>query len=213
MAATNGHVDEAALRCRAREAVAVFGDYDDLVAAIEELELAGFDRAQINLAPSWKRMERTLGHRVADVRELEGEAQVPPGNWVDRHELAEGKAALTAGLAYIGSFAAIGVTVATGGELAMVVAAAAAAGGAGGALGAWLAHAIDRRWAHRIEEQLLRGGLPLWVETHGPGQERAAILILEHHAARDVHLHDPRHSREAGQAPFRGRQPGPPLSS
>ena len=52
MAAMEGRTDESAVRYKAREAVAVFNDHDDLVAAIEELELAGFDRAQINLMTS-----------------------------------------------------------------------------------------------------------------------------------------------------------------
>jgi hypothetical protein len=207
--ATNGRADGSALRYRAREAVAVFSDYDDLVAAIEELELAGFDRAQINLVTSWKDVERKLGHVVADIRELEDEVRVPLGTWVDRHELAEGKAALVAGLAYVGSFAAIGVVVATGGGLAAVIAAAAAAGGAGGALGAWLARFVGRRRAHEIAEQLLRGGLLLWVETHGPEQERRALRVLERHATRDVHLHDLTRSRGTGRVPLHNWQPDP----
>ena len=47
----------AAVAYRAREAVALFDDYADLVAAIEELELAGFDRAQISLIRSCKAAE------------------------------------------------------------------------------------------------------------------------------------------------------------
>lgn len=211
MAAANGHAGGSALRYKAREAVAVFDDHDGLVAAIEDLELAGFDRAQINLISSWKGVERRLGRTVADVRELEHEARIPLGTWVDRHELAEGKAALVAGLAYVGSFAAIGTVVAAGGELPAVVAATAAAGGAGGALGVWLARFIGRRRARAIEMQLLRGGLLLWVETHGPEQERAALGILERRAARDVHLHDVTRSWGAGQAPPHRRRAACPL--
>ena len=82
---------------KAREAVALFDDYVDLIAAIEELELAGFDRAQISLMRSCKAAERRLGRPIGDVRELEDEPIVPLGGWFDRHELTEGKAALAAG--------------------------------------------------------------------------------------------------------------------
>ena len=190
MAAMEGRTDESAVRYKAREAVAVFNDHDDLVAAIEELALAGFDRAQINLMTSCKDAEEKLGRAVGDVRELEDEAQVPLSTWVDRYELAEGKTALAAGLAYVGSFTAIGVVVAAGGGLAAVIAAAAAAAGATGGLGVWLARFIGRRRAYEIEQQLLRGGLLLWAETHSPEQERRALEILERHSTRDVHLHD-----------------------
>ena len=95
--------EEATGRYKIREAVAIFDDYDDLLDAIEELEVAGFDRAQIKLMLSCKSAERKLGHPIEDMRELEDEPGVPLGGWVDRYELAEGKAALTTGLAYVGS--------------------------------------------------------------------------------------------------------------
>jgi hypothetical protein len=210
MAATEARCGGSAARHTAREAVALFDDYNDLVAAIEELELAGFDRAQINLLTSCKGAEKRLGRAVPDIRELEDEAQVPLGSWVDRHELAEGRTALAAGLAYVGSFAAIGVVVATDGELPAVIAAAAAAGSAGGGVGMWLASVIGRHRSRSIDEQRSRGGLLLWVETHGPEQDRKAIAILEHHATRDVHLHDLMRSRGAGPiAPHRAAEPAP----
>ena len=107
MAPEDGRNDESAVDYRVREAVAAFDDHEDLVAAIEELEVAGFDRAQINLMTSRAAAEKKLGHAVKDIRELEDEPKVPLGGWIDRHELAEGRTALAVGLAYIGSFAAI----------------------------------------------------------------------------------------------------------
>jgi hypothetical protein len=209
MAAAEAHPGVSATRRTSREAVAVFCDHDDLLAAIEDFELAGFDRAQISLLTSCKAAERRLGRAVRDVRELEGEPRVPLGAWVDRHERAEGRAALAAGLAYVGSFTAIGVVVADGGEFASAIAAAAAAGGGGCALGLWLADVLGRPRARAIQEQLRRGGLPLWVETHGPEQERTALAILERHATRDVHLHDLARPWDAGRAL---RHPSPPAA-
>lgn len=174
----------------AREAVALFDDYDDLVDAIEELELAGFDRAQIKLMRSCKAAETMLGRPIEDMRELEDEPGIPLGGWIDRYELTEGKAALAAGLAYLGSLVAIGIVVARHGDLVAVIAAAAGAGGAAGALGLWLMRLVGRRRAREIEEQLARGGHLLWVETRSAEQERRALGILRHHRTRDVRLHD-----------------------
>lgn len=177
-------------RSRIREAVAIFDDYDDLLDAIDELEVAGFDRAQIKLMLSCGSAERKLGHPIEDVRELEDEPAVALGGWVDRYELAECKAALTTGLAYVGSLAAIGVVVAGGGELAAIIGAAAVAGGTAGALGLWLVRLVGRCRTRKINEQLSRGGLLLWAEARSCQQERRAIRILECHATRDVHLHE-----------------------
>lgn len=177
-------------RCKAREAVALFDDYDDLVGAVEELELAGFDRAQIKLMLSCKSAERTLGHPIENMRELEDGPTIPPGGWVDRHELTEGKAALTTGLAYVGSLVAICAVVARDGELAAIIAAAAAGGGVAGAFGLWLMRLVGRFCAREINEQLSRGGLLLWAQARSREQERIAVDILESHSTRDVHLHE-----------------------
>jgi hypothetical protein len=198
-------------RLSSRETVAVFDDYNVLVAAIEDLELAGFDRAQINLLTSRKGAEPRLGHEVQDILEREDEAQLPLGTWVDRHELAEGKTALAAGLAYVASFTAIGVSVAAESGLTEVIAAGAASGGSGGALGMWLAGMIGRHRIRAIEEQRRCGGLLLWVETHGPRQEQKAIEILEHHATGGVHLREPRRASGIGQARLPSWQPDPYL--
>ena len=190
MPATARGFDESAVAYKAREAVALFDDYVDLIAAIEELELAGFDRAQISLMRSCKAAERKLGRPIGDVRELEDEPIVPLGGWFDRHELTEGKAALAAGLAYVGSLVAIGAVVANGGDLVAIVAAAASAGGIAGASGIGLMRLVGRRRAREINEQLARGGLLLWAGTRSREQERRAIMIRKRHSTRDVHLHD-----------------------
>lgn len=212
MAPEDGRNDESAVDYRVREAVAVFDDHEDLVAAIEELEVAGFDRAQINLMTSRAAAEKKLGHAVKDIRELEDEPKVPLGGWIDRHELAEGRTALAVGLAYIGSFAAIGAVVATGGELAVVIAAAAAAGGSGGALGAWLGRRLGFRRAHELEEQLKQGGLLLWVQVRDQAQERKALDILGRHSTKDVHVHELTRRWGEEEVPMRKWQPDPFLA-
>ena len=173
----------------AREAVALFDDYADLVAAIEELELAGFDRAQISLMRSCKAAEGWLGHPIGDVRELEDEPTLPRGGWFDQHELSEAKAALAAGFAYVGSLLAIATMVALDSELLAILTAAVAGGGLAGAGGLRISRLLGRRRIQELQEQLARGGILLWVETRNDMQERTAIATLAQHATRDVHVH------------------------
>lgn len=182
--------DESGVAYKAREVVALFYDYDDLVAAIEELELAGFDRAQISTMRSCRAAERKLGRRIADVRELEDEPMVPLGGWFDRHELTEGKAALAAGLAYVGSLIAIGAVVAEDGGLVAILVAGASGGGIAAACGIGLTRFVGRRRTREFMEQLARGGLLLWAETRSREHEQRAIDILGCHSTRDVHLHE-----------------------
>ena len=72
-AENNGRSDVA---YRTREAVAVFDGHDRLVEAIQELESAGFNRAQMNLLTSEGEAEARIGRKVED----EIEVTVPAGD-------------------------------------------------------------------------------------------------------------------------------------
>jgi hypothetical protein len=64
------------------------------------------------------------------------------------------------------------------------------AAGAGGLLGAALGRMMHERHADRVQEQLARGGLLLWVNVRNAGEEETALEVLRAHAAHDVHVHD-----------------------
>jgi hypothetical protein len=208
---TDEPLDPGAVTFEVREAVGVFHDAERLEDAIDALQRAGFDRAQLNLVASRAAAERKLGRPIDDLHELEDEPLIPFASGVDRHELAEGQAAVTAGLAGLGSLVAIGTMVATGGSLALVLGVGALAGGLGGGLGAPLARALGARHAATIRAQLDRGGLLLWAMLRDPVQERRAVAILEAHGAEDVHVHTIEHHWGADEVPIRRWQPDPLL--
>jgi hypothetical protein len=212
MAPSTGSDEPSTFDYAVREAVGLFHSEDELEDAIEALELAGFDRAQINLLAAQRSAEERLRHRITDQRELEDSDAAPLGVHADRHEVAEGKAALVSGLALVGSFAAIGAVVATGGGLAAVIAAAAVAGGAGGGIGGLIARTVGQHRAQEIEAQLAAGGLLLWVELRSPEQEQKAIEILKRHSAADVHVHELRRHWGDEDVPLRRWQPDPFLA-
>ena len=190
MPSTARRDNESAVNYNVRETVGVFADRDELEDAIEDLQLSGFYRDQIHLLASCRAVEDKLGHMYGNVRELEDEPDLPAGNYADRHERAEGAAALTSGLALLGSLTAIVAVTATGGTLALTIAAAMMAGGIGGGIGGLLVRAVGKHRAHQVEEQLRRGGLLLWVELHSPAQEQKALEILQRHSGEDVHVHE-----------------------
>ena len=145
---------------------------------------------EIHLLASCRAVEAKLGHIISNVRDLEDEPNLPAGNYADRHERAEGAAALVSGLVLLSSFAAVAGVAASGGTLAMTIAAAVAAGGVGCGFGALLVRALGKHWARDVEEQLRRGGLLLWVELHSGAQELKALEILQRHSGEDVHVHE-----------------------
>ena len=55
---------------------------------------------------------------------------------------------------------------------------------------AWgLAKRLGEHHAEYLQEQIVRGGLLLWVRTRDPASEKRAIEILKKHSADKVHLH------------------------
>src|SRR3546814_8640276 len=69
------------------------------------------------------------------------------------------------------------LVVATGGTLLAVIAGAALAGSAGGLIGSVLAKRLGEHHAQYLHEQIVRGGLLLWVRTRDPTREKRAIEI------------------------------------
>ncbi len=196
---------------KVREAVAVFDQAENYEAAIEELNSAGFDRADISLLASEAAVDQKLPHKYRRIERLEDKDEVPRSAYVSSPDVTTGRGAAMAGLAYIGATAAAGLVVASGGTMAAVIAAAIAAGGGGGALGSVAAKWLGTRHAQTIEEQVNAGGLLLWVNVRDPEHERRALDILSRHTTHDVHVHEI--TREWGPAdrPLADTQPDPLL--
>ncbi len=173
-----------------REAVGVFHDEWSLHSAVDALLVGGFDRSYVSLLAGQRTIEAKLGHRFENVADLEDDPAVPTRAYVDIDSRTEAKAAIVGGLFYVGAVAADGIIVASGGTAAAALVAGAVAGGGGGLIGAALAQFLEHRHANRLQAQLDRGGLLLWVRTPVPEDERRAVDILRAHGADDVHVHD-----------------------
>lgn len=173
-----------------REAVSVFHDETSLQAAVDALLIAGFDRSQLSLLAGQRHVETRLGHRVDQVAELEDDPEVPTRAYVGIDSRTEAKAAIVGGLVYVGAIVALGAIVASGGTAADALIAGAIGGAVGGLLGIIVARQLQQRHVRRLQEQLDRGGLLLWVRTPTPDAEARAMATLKAHGGEDVHLHD-----------------------
>ena len=176
---------------KAREAVAIFHDEATLQAAVDELLISGFDRSDLGLLADRAVVEAKLGHRIEHIADLEDDSAVPVTAFAGVDSRAEAKGAIIGGLAYVGAIASIGALAASGGLAAVpILVGALVGGGAGGLVGVTLARLIDQRHAQRIQRQIEKGGLLLWVHTPDPDHERDALDILARHGAEDAHVHD-----------------------
>jgi hypothetical protein len=166
-----------------REVVGVFDKAESLEDAVFELETHGFDRAAFSLLASEHTVEQKLGRRYRRIEEMEDEPRAPRDTFFSRASRLEAEFGLAPALGFVGAVAAgLGSAAIT---LPVLVAA-----GTGAAVGAVLGRVIRRHHAERLQEQLERGGLLLWVNVRDPQEERKAVSALQAHSARDVHAHD-----------------------
>jgi hypothetical protein len=172
-----------------REAVGVFKSAETLQDAIDDLLIAGFDRAQLSLLAAEHTVDEKLGHKYRRVTELEDEAAVPRCCYVSTESIGDAEGGLIGGLLYVGAAAAAGAVVASGGTLATLLASMALAGGTGGLIGSILAKVVGDTHAHHLQEELNHGGLLLWVRTWDENEEKRAVDILKKHSGQDVHVH------------------------
>ena len=173
-----------------REAVAVFTSRDELEAAVDALLTHGVGRADLSLLASDAAVRAKLGHAFASTRELEDDTAVPTVAYVAREDVGDAEGAVIGGFLYVGALVGMVPILASGGAIGAAIVAALAGGGAGMAVGAVLADLIGRHHADRLQEQLDRGGLLLWVRTQGAAPAREVVEILKRHGGEDVHVHD-----------------------
>lgn len=172
-----------------REVAALFDDEDELDDVVQELQIVGFDRAEISVMPSRNVVERIIGHELRTVVEVADNPDVPRAVPVDKGSLLVAQGALIAGPLYIAGSGAVIHFSANGGDLATVTMAGIAGGALGAALGMFTTIWIRRWRRRRIEFMLGHGGLVLWVKALDMKREQRAKMILARHPAHDVTFH------------------------
>jgi hypothetical protein len=180
---------EAAYSSNMTEAVAVFHDVETFQSAIDELLLAGFDHADINVLAQEDTIASKLGPAYASTAKFEDDPEAPRIANIPNETIGNAEGAVIGAGVYVPAMFGSLAVAASGGTLLGVFAAAAIAGGAGGMLGAALARFIGHEHAKHLDQHLQHGGLLLWVRTRDADREQQALEILRRHSAHDVHLH------------------------
>jgi hypothetical protein len=163
-----------------REIVAAFDTPEALDNAVFALETQGFDRAAFSVLATEETVNSTLGHRYEQVKEVEDDPQTPREAFFSRMSRLEAEAFPIPVLASLGWLSVAGI----GGPITAVVAA-----GMGGLIGAVLSESIHHHHAMRVQEQLARGGLVLWVSARDEEAQEKALRILREQGAHDLHAH------------------------
>jgi len=196
-----------------REAVGVFDNADVLEAAVDELEISGFNRAAISVLASDKIVRDRLGRLYRSVGEIVDDPRAPLAAFVSKDSRVEGEAAAVGVPMFIGGIAGGLAVVASGGALAGAFVAASAVGAVGAGIGGLLARVISNRHVDRVGEQLAQGGLVLWVGVRDDAAAARALEILIKGGAHDAHLHEIQRQWISNNRPATLTQPDPFLGS
>jgi hypothetical protein len=111
-----------------REVVGVFGSGDKLESAVQNLEAVGFSREDISVMASREAVVKGLSHRFETIQDMEDDARIPQAAFIAKSDLTAGKAAVIGIPLYIGASVGSLAVVASGGALALAIAAAVAGG-------------------------------------------------------------------------------------
>lgn len=171
------------------EAVAVFHEVPAFQAAIDDLLVAGFDSADINVLAHEHAITAKLGRPYTSTKAFMDDPEAPRIGYVPEETIGDAEGAVIGAGIYVPAIVGTLAVVVSGGTLLGAIAAAAIAGGAGGLVGAALARYIGHEHAKHLDQHLQRGGLLLWVRTPDAEHADSALDILRRHSADDVHLH------------------------
>ncbi len=125
----------AAGKDRAREAVGVFQGPEALEAAVDALEVSGFDRAAISVLATGANAKVQIDHFYHTLGALEDSGGATHAAFVSRDSRTESEAAAVGIPLYVGGFAGAAAVAAAGGALALAIAATIAGAAAGAGLG------------------------------------------------------------------------------
>jgi hypothetical protein len=155
------------------QVVGVFDDAERLEKAVSELQSRGFDRAEL----SFLARDALIRDPHDTAQRLANDPATPRESVVSDTDLRQGRVLGTGLAATVAAFAAAGFTVATGGIAAAAIAATAAAAGVG-AVSTLVGRQVTQDEESFLDEQLLRGGVLLWVRTPDPDAVRRAAEVL-----------------------------------
>src|SRR5580692_3530343 len=143
-----------------REVAGVVRTPEVLEKVVDALELAGFDRADIDVMADVETIRKRFGTVFVPLEEFADVPGAPRRAFVHRDDISSGLSTA------FGVLFSIGSAVATLGVVA--------AGTASGGLGALAARYLGKERAKLIETMIMEGGLVVWVRVRSEERERLA---------------------------------------
>jgi hypothetical protein len=205
-----GSADDILEQVRSREVTGVFHSRKALIAAAEELLVAGFDRADIDVSASFDELQRRLNYQqippadLADIPTAPRQPLVDEGDVQIADAVVGSVAGCVAALAMAFYLFVRGWPPLSVGILSVLT----------GLVVGGVAVLVARRRLRRervlgLERLAEEHGLLIWVRVHSPEKEAEAQEILMRHGAEAVHVHEIELAKRPEDLPLHSLRPDP----
>jgi hypothetical protein len=186
-----GWSDDILEKARTREVTGVFRSRKALDATVQELLLAGYDRADIDVSTSPDELQRRLNYRSIPPEDLADVPTAPREPFVGEDDVIITDAVVGSVVGCAAALA-IGYYLATRsiGSLSAVLFAALCGFVVGGGAVLWARRRLRRERALGLERLSEAQGLVIWVRVHSEEKETEAQEFLLRHGAKAVHVHE-----------------------
>jgi hypothetical protein len=195
--------DDILNRIRTREVTGVFHSRKALVDAADDLLIAGFDRADIDVSGPFDELQRRLDYQSippADLADISTAARRP---LIDRGDEQATGAVVGSLAGCIGAVAMAylliirGMTTLSVGIVSVLTGLA-----VGGVAVLVVRRRMQRERVRGLEKLAEAYGLLIWVRVHSPEKEAEAQEILARHGAEAVHVHEIELAKTAEDLPL-----------
>jgi hypothetical protein len=205
-----GTIDAVLESATVREVAGIFHSRSKLLAAVDALLLAGFDRGDIDVVADLSAVRERLGNVYIAPEELADIPSVPRRPIIEPEDVTLAVALGSSILAFAAAIAAaLGVLLARG-TIERAFIATLVAGGIAGSLSALLlSHYYARKQKVELDPMMERYGLVLWVRVNSPEREESAREILRQHHAKAVRMHEIGLDKRAEDIPLSSLRPDP----
>jgi hypothetical protein len=201
-------------RRRVREVAGVFHSRQHLNDAIQELLMAGFDRADIDVMGELDAVGRRLGFANVAPEELPDIPQIPRRPVIAPEDLTLTWAMMVGIFAFVGAAVGALIAITSGGSTLSSILVALLGAVLGGGLAAWfMARTARRAEDEAMAAQTAAHGIVLWAQVHSNEQEDEARCILERNGGRAVRVHEIDLTKGEEDIPLASLQPDPWVGS
>jgi hypothetical protein len=200
-------------RVKVREVTGVFSSRAAATPAVDELLLAGFDRADIDAIAEGEPLRKRIGRIPVPAVELADVPVTPRQEFIMPEDVAGVFALWVSVMGCFGAMIGAAAVIASGGTTAGAVIAAVVGGGVGCTLGGLIAKLWRRRWTRASGTPPGTDGLVLWVRVRTPDREQKALHILTVHGGRAVRVHEIVIEKRLEDLPLSSLRPDPWLGN